>query len=88
MPRFQRDFHLQGARHRIFVSSMSFVVVCSFSSLYVSVFQLVDDMSLSHPHEAGDWLMSPPPLVFSLLFPEWRLSSYPSPKNVLKCILC
>uniref|UniRef100_A0A4W6ER24 Synaptotagmin Vb n=1 Tax=Lates calcarifer TaxID=8187 RepID=A0A4W6ER24_LATCA len=52
--------------------------------ILVLVFQVVDDMSLFTPHEAEVWPMSLLPLVFSLSFPEWRLSRYPSPKNYNK----
>lgn len=61
----------------LFVLSLLFM---SLSQL-VLVFQVVDDMSLFTPHEAEVWPMSLLPLVFSLSFPEWRLSRYPSPKN-------
>lgn len=86
MPCFQRDFHLQGTVHstlhlrRLDVVYVLFVLSLLFMSpsQLVLVLQVVDDMSLFTPHEADVWPMSLPSLVFSLSFPEWRLSRYPS----------
>lgn len=38
-------------------------------------------------HEAEVWPMSLFPLVFSLLFPDWHLSRYPSQNNAFNCLL-
>lgn len=63
--------------------STSCCLFCLFFLLsqLVLVLQVVDDISLFTPHEAEVWPMSLLPLVFSLSFPEWRLSRYPSLKN-------
>lgn len=68
---------------RLAVVCVLFVVsLVSMSQLpLVLVFQVVDGISLFTPREAEVWCMSLPPLIFSLSFPEWRLSRYPSQKK-------
>lgn len=73
-------FKVPRASRRAFVDLMFVCVLFVLSLVFMSlsqlvlVLQVVDDMSLFYPHEAEVWPMSLLPFVFSLSFPEWRLS--------------
>lgn len=96
MPRFQRDFYLQGTTcltlclPRLDVVCISLVLSLIFMPLsqLVLVFQVIDDMSLFTPRDADIWptyISTSPRLSLSL--PEWRLSRYPSPKILKQYVL-